>query len=65
METQGPKLKHGERFVFVPDDFLEKVREMRAAQREFKEHMTYGYRNLAITLEKEVDKMLEEMDHES
>ena len=62
METKGPKIQPGERLVFVQDDFIGKVREMRAAQREFKEHMTYGYRNLAITLENEVDKMLEKMD---
>lgn len=61
MVTQGPKLKPGERVVAVPEDFLEKVREMRAAQREFKEHLTYGHRNRAITLEKEVDEMLKEM----
>ena len=66
METQRKKPRLIQlAAVAVPTDFIKKVREMRAAQREFKEHLTYGHRNRAIALEKEVDKMLEEMDYEN
>lgn len=42
------------------DLFVQKVREMRAAQRNYFRTRLPGYLDLSRTLEKEVDKMLSE-----
>lgn len=56
--------KEPQAIIVIPEDYVRlvnKVKDLRDAQKKHKETLNYGYRCLAIRLEKEVDEILEKL----